>query len=165
MDNFSSIYKIFEDSFPANERRDFSGQKALLDNPYYQLKTHIQDGEIIAFMGVWTFDDFTFLEHFATTPKARGKGIGSKMFTDLLWESKLLILEVEPPENEIAQRRINFYSKNSMYLNYYEYNQPPLNFGDSFLPLKIMSSGKELTQNEFTRVRDTLYKYVYNTRL
>ena len=73
-------------------------------------------------------------------------------------------LEVEPPVTETAVRRITFYERNGMFFNDYDYVQPPLSQGQNSLPLKIMSSGKRISKEQFEDIKSTLYKKVYKVK-
>ena len=73
-----------------------------------------------------------------------------------------ICLEVEFPDNEISRRRIGFYERNGFVLNNYPYIQPPISEGRNPVPLKIMTTDKGITEEQFNKIRALLYKYVYN---
>ena len=75
--------------------------------------------------------------------------------------SDMVCLEVEPPENEISKRRIDFYKRNGLYLNTFPYLQPPISNGKNPVPLMIMSS-KKIDKEKFSFIKDKLYREVYN---
>lgn len=161
-DEFDDIYPIMEEAFPAIERRSYEGQKSLIDLPYYNIYTEEIDGEVIAFMSVWEFSEFAFIEHFASNHKARGKGIGKMCLEHMIQKlDKLIVLEVELPLTDIAKRRIHFYERLNFHLNTYEYLQPPLQEGFQAYPLYIMSYPDTLSHHTFKQVEKTLYAYVY----
>lgn len=121
---------------------------------------------VCAFLAYWKFEEFNFIEHFAVDSSLRGKGVGTKLFNHYFNDdSKMTILEVELPEDEISHRRIKYYERMDMKLNDYEYLQPPLQEGKPLLPLKVMSYGREITHGEFNRFRDTVYKNIYQYSL
>lgn len=72
-----------------------------------------------------------------------------------------IVLEVEPPDTDMAQRRISFYERLGFHLNPFEYMQPPLQKGQPELSLKIMSYPQTLTDAEFALYKETLYSKVY----
>ncbi|WP_347272263.1 hypothetical protein [Paenibacillus sp. N3/727] len=50
------------------------------------------------------------MEHIAVDSAIRGSGLGGKLMTQYIEESvKPILLEVEPPVMDLAQRRIGFY--------------------------------------------------------
>ncbi len=161
---FNKVYKIMEASFPPDEHRPFEEQKELLDNPCYSI--HVvkdsNEGEIQGFMAVWQFDGLGFIEHFAVDSKYRNTGLGSKMLKEINEHlTGRICLEVELPDNEISKRRIAFYQRNGLYYNDYPYIQPAISKGRNPIPLRIMTSGGEVTEAEYERIRDILYREVY----
>lgn len=162
--DFEEIFNIMQDSFPSDEYRYKDEQKALFDLDEYAVYVEKDGEKIIAFLAIWEFNDFIFLEHFAVQKQIRGKGIGSKMLNALSKiYSKPICLEVELPTTEQAQKRIEFYKRNGYFYNEYEYYQPPISLGKNPLPLRITSYKKQLSFEEFTLVKNTLYKRVYKT--
>ena len=159
---FDEVYDIMEKSFPFDEVRPREGQRKLLSNPVYRVYTFSEDDKILALAATWHFDDFLFLEHLATSPEARGRGIGSQMLSYLAENgTKTVCLEVEPPESEITRRRIAFYERNGFCLNRYPYAQPSIAPGRAPVPLMIMTYGDYVSEEEFIKTRDLLYKEVY----
>ncbi|NOU75591.1 GNAT family N-acetyltransferase [Paenibacillus sp. LMG 31458] len=160
---FDQIFAIMKASFPENERRTYAGAKELLSDPNYRLITEIEgSNNIIAFVAVWEFPLFRFVEHIAVDPVVRGSGLGGKLMTAYIGESlKPILLEVEPPATDLAQRRVNFYKRLGFHFNHFEYVQPPLQNGQLDLPLKIMSYPQSLTEAMFSLFKDILYTKVY----
>ena len=160
---FDEIFKIMEESFPTNEIRTYQEQKELLNKKNYKIITHYSGNQIVAFIAVWDLKDFKFIEHLATTVKSRGKGIGSELVSNfILSGNKPIILEVEPPKDEITKRRINFYERLEFKYNDYYYEQPKLREDTLPCELKIMSYPNKLLPNEFEKVTNELYSQVYN---
>lgn len=164
---FDQLYALMEESFPDSERRTYEGQKALLTDPHYRLVTKSDThNRIIAFIASWEFAAFRFVEHIAVDPVMRGSGTGGKLMASYLEESpKPVILEVELPDTELAQRRIGFYKRLGFHLNPFDYVQPPLQKGQAGLPLYIMSYPRPITAEEFSQYKDILYDTVYKVSL
>ncbi|WP_334073579.1 MULTISPECIES: GNAT family N-acetyltransferase [Paenibacillus] len=162
-DVFDQIFAIMEASFPESERRTYAGQQELLADPHYRLITETNDhNRVIAFMAIWEFPSFRFVEHIAVDSAIRGGGLGKKLMTAYIGESfKPILLEVEPPDTELAGRRIGFYERLGFHLNPFEYVQPPLQEGQPDLPLKIMSYPEPLAEAAFNLYKDVLYEKVY----
>ena len=160
--NFDSIYNILEKSFEPFLHRGYENQKILLENDRYNLITYSENNEILGFLTYWKIEEnILFVEHFAVDERARGKGIGSKIFNDFLKLEGHKILEVEPPHTEIDKKRIKFYESFDFIFDEREYYQPPYKKGDNKTRLNIMSS-KKLDENEFNTIIGKIYKYVYN---
>lgn len=163
--NFDKIFSLMQASFPEEEFRDYEGQKKLLDNPKYSIIARFSsDDELIGFISFWSLDGFNFIEHFAVNPSQRGQGTGSKMLKEFIKDSgKPIILEVEIPENEMAERRIGFYERNGFLLNTFDYYQKPLRPQFSEVKLYLMSYPKKLSNKEFEQVKNEIYNNVYKS--
>jgi len=164
--DFESIYRLMEASFPPTERRTKEGQRALFENePAYCVygTKNERTNDVEAFLAVWLLESILFVEHFAVAPALRGQGYGSRLLAELSsMTRKTLCLEVEPPETEMAVRRIGFYRRNGFYLNEYPYMQPSLAKGEPSIPLLVMTFGSAVSEQEFLQIRNSLYKNVYH---
>lgn len=160
-EEFDSIYEIMLEAFPIDERRSFDEEKQLLSNPAFEISVWHDDDKIKGFISVYHIDDFCFVEHFAVSPKYRNEGIGKSVLQQLLGIEKKVCLEVEPPVTENAKRRIDFYRRNGFYLNEYPYIQPPISKGTEPIPLLIMTTGGMVDEEEFSRIKQSLYVNVY----
>ncbi len=164
--DFDKVYHILQESFPRDEIRTYELQKALLSNPIYKIYVvHTEDcQDIKALIAVYELDEFLFVEHFAVNAKYRNQGLGAMVLQELIkCSDKMLCLEVELPTTDLAKRRIEFYKRNGLYFNDYSYEQPPLAPNQRAVELRIMSSGKRLSEQEFEKVKELLYTEVYRT--
>ena len=74
-----------EEAFPKEEIRTYEGQLNLLENPYYWLKRKMdEEGNLTAFLAVWEFEEFSFVEHLAVSREFRGNGIGGLMMREYI---------------------------------------------------------------------------------
>ncbi len=168
LDEFDQVFSIMERSFPTDEYRTYEEQKQLLREPPYRI--YVADHpsnhkQIAAFLAVWQFDEFVFVEHFAADPSVRGQGLGSDMLREAVRIfSKQICLEVELPETELAKRRIAFYERNGFCYNAYPYMQPSISKGKQPLPLRIMTLGEIISKDRFEAIQRQLYKSVYKRR-
>ena len=158
---FEDVYNIMDEAFPIDEHRKKENQKKLLKNKSYKIHGLYDDKKIIAFVASWELEKFIFIEHFAVHKDYRNKKIGENLLKTFLGlKNKNIILEVEPPLNDLKIRRINFYKRCGFCLNNYEYMQPSYEKKQKQIPLKIMSYPKKIYKNEFI---EELYKKVYNS--
>lgn len=166
LSDFDQMYHLMESSFPRNERRPYAAQKALFDEPAYRVYAHYDDAHnLLAFLAVWDFDRFAFVEHFAVKEERRNSGLGCRLLQELKsLLHKPLCLEAELPDNELAQRRIGFYQRNGFCENPYPYIQPALAADQSPIPLCIMTSPAPISQQDFINLQDTLYQKVYKVK-
>ena len=164
-EKFSKIYKLMTEAFPPSEIRNEEGQRNLLGRSAYQLYTVKQDNEIYGLLGVWEFDTFIFIEHFAVDASLRGNGIGGMLLNDFLNHmEKTVFLEVEEPGTDLARRRIGFYERAGFCLNDFDYIQPDLQQGQSSLPLKNMTYPMKLSKEDFERMKQQIFETVYQIK-
>lgn len=162
--DFDQVFSLMERSFPEDERRDYNGQRELFSEPAYNLyaKRSPEDDGLQAFLALWELGDMAYIEHFAVDPQCRNGGLGGKILQKVIEESQTrIVLEVEPPETEMAARRIGFYERNGFTYNDYLYMQPPIAEGRNAIPLRLMTTGGALDEAEFSGIRDLLYEKVY----
>nr|WP_225986612.1 GNAT family N-acetyltransferase [Rufibacter sp. LB8] len=159
---FLWAWQLYEEAFPAEERRSLNQQEALLATDDYQfLAVHTEIG-LAGLVGIWHLEEFTFLEHVAVSPSQRGAGIGQNLLALLKIQFPgKWVLEVEPPLNVLSQRRIAFYQRAGFVLNDFPYQQPPYSPEKSWVPLQLMSFPGALTSNECQQVVTALYHEVY----
>lgn len=108
---FEKMWHTYEVSFPYYEKRLKSDQiKALKDNRYMIYAISDQE-KYIGFISIWVFHNYCFIEHFAIEPSERGKSYGKEIIRKLqqLYTEKVIILEIDPPNDDISMRRLAFY--------------------------------------------------------
>ena len=163
INHFDEVFSIMSQSFPLDEYRTYDEQKTLMKNPIYSIYGYFDENELKGFAAIYNFNEFIFIEHLAVSIKYRNQGIGEFILNQLHQQySQMICLEVEPPLNELSKRRIDFYKRNQFYLNEYEYIQPSISKGKKPIPLYIMTSFSKIDENTFNKIRNVLYKQVYN---
>ena len=161
--DFDSFFELMSEAFPSVEMRSYEDAKSFLNEDLYNIIVDKDENDsITAFIASWEFTDFNFIEHFAVSSKMRGNGVGTSMLMDYMNKAnKPIFLEVEPPENYISIRRIEFYKRLGFHLNSFEYFQPPMQKQHDFLPLKVMSYPESINQEEFINFKNMVYREVY----
>ena len=156
--------KILVQSFPKNEYRELPQQKENVNsNALFSCNIIIANESPIGIINYWTFNDFCYIEHFAIDSAKRNQGYGKKVLDKFKEKiGKPFVLEVEIPDNEIAIRRVHFYERAGLKLYHKPYLQPPFRKGDDFIPMYIMVYGKELTDEDFSLMKQIIYKEVYD---
>ena len=158
----SFIKPLYEHSFPLHERREWEQLLQSLREPSVELLVIQQHEELIGFAILWKLDGWHYLEHFAIDPKQRSKKYGSKVM-ELLKKHcvKGLILEVEPPIEEMAKRRIGFYERLGFIICPFEYQQPPYRKGEDWHPMLLMSVPEITSESAFEHIATTIHTEVY----
>lgn len=157
----SHVAKLYEQSFPPEERRLLPAQQLLLDRGALQLSTIEKDRIFAGFIFYWQLTDFIFVEHFAVDPGSRGSGIGGSVMQLLEKEFPQLVLEVEPPDTPDAVRRIRFYEKLGFTAYPYTYLQPPYLAGGEPLSMWLMQKGMSPEEHTFSKIKTEIYREVY----
>lgn len=163
----TELYSFMEclmiSSFPEDEYRDLNDLKEYTDSLPCFYNNIIFDSETpIGLITYWQFDSFYYAEHLAIDPSLRNGGYGRKLLELLKSELKLpIVLEVELPEEEMAQRRINFYKREGFALWEKTYFQPPYKDIYKPLPMYLMVSGSLDAEKDFDRIKENIYEKVY----
>lgn len=162
------IWTLYRDSFPQYERRSRQAHHAALNDTVFRSEIAVNDkGELLGLLFYWIDGNMLFIEHIAVNPAMRGQNIGSEIIEGLVsaHAEKSIILEIDPPQDEISIRRQAFYERLGFVVNDYEYIHPSYAKGDKAHPhpLVIMSYGRKISEKEFDDFKeflfDTLLKY------
>lgn len=166
-EEFKRVWKIYEEAFPGDERRDLKTQEKVMGKKGYNFYAVIENKEIIGLFAEWDLGDFIFGEHAAIRKDLRNNGLGTKLFKDYLKKcgTKILVGEVEgSQEGEMAKRRIEFYKRLGILLNDYKYVQPPYGKDKNPIYLFLITYPREITKEEFSSIRDRIHKTVYGLK-
>lgn len=155
------LEKLYEQSFPVEERRPWTliANPAKKDCP--QLFAILADGHIAGMLTLWTFDHFAYIEHLAINPDLRGKGVGTEAIRQLIEKvgMKPIVVEIEPPTETKpdTQRRLDFYTKLGFQTITANYIQPPYAADLPSIAMHLLSTAI-LPAGSTTA---TIYKEVY----
>ena len=89
---------------------------------------------------------FPFHEHFCILPDLRNKKYGQRALELLKEWGKSIILEIDPPVDEISLRRKSFYERAGYRENPFSHVHPPYHAGYSGHPLTVMSCPEPLSE-------------------
>ena len=151
-------------SSPPEEYRALDQLRLYTDTqPAFHNNVILDDETPIGLFTYWDFGAFCYGEHFAIDPARRNGGYGKRALEELcrIVHPRPIVLEVEMPVEEMAQRRINFYRRQGFKLWDNPYRQPPYKPGDGYLPMQIMAYGDIDPEQSFEKVRDCIYRHVY----
>lgn len=163
VDKFDRLYHILEYSFPETERGNYRFHYNEFSRKSFRSMCFEPDGMPAAFLNYYELQDISavFVEHFASEAELRGKGIGSALMNELKARySSMIVLEVEPPENELSERRVRFYQRLGFTLNAGDYFQPSYYGNPEPLPLMLMST-VPLSGRDFSRTAESIHREVY----
>ncbi len=149
-------WEIYEQSFPLAERRPLAEHLRALHDPAFHYHLLTDRERLVGLLSWWEWESadgtaFRFGEHFAIAPDRRSGGYGSLALEFLKGDDRrIVLLEIDPPVDEISQRRERFYQRNGLVTNP-EYDHVHPSFRSETLPhrLLIMSYPRALTPAEF----------------
>ena len=82
---FRDFYDIMVSSFPKEERRTREEFLKLTEKcEKYKIYALLDSEKLVAFLTVWEFKTFAFIDHFAVSPSLRNKGIGADFLSKVL---------------------------------------------------------------------------------
>jgi len=147
---------LYQSAFPAIERRDAAEHLRVMKKEDYHFDLIMQNEQFCGVMLYWETADFIFLEHFATLPELRGQGIGSAALSLLKAKGKPVILEIEPPADELTRRRLGFYQRNGFKVTPHRHIQAKYRPDDADLVLTVLSYPHGINEEEYRR----FYRYM-----
>lgn len=161
---YAQFEQLMESAFPVEERRSHENQRMVTDtNANFHPCALLQNKEFVGLITYWQGPGFVYVEHFATLPSLRGGGLGREALALLFSRVGCpVVLEVEPPLDDLKQRRIRFYERNGFQLwQNSSYLQPPYQKGLSPVRLLLMAYGALDEEADFACLRSWIHKEVY----
>ena len=149
-------------SFPIEEQRPLpSIERLLADEPRFKALAILSRDTFIGLLTYWEFPAFVYIEHFAISPELRSLGHGAQALAHFVRSHTLpIVLEAEPPTEAMAQRRVQFYTRNGFVLYAYDYYQPPYAPDRAGIPLRLMGTIPD-DPTFSAHVAHTLHREVY----
>lgn len=164
-ETLESLRSLYEESFPVEERREWSSvvERVEREPRYHFFFLQHQELGVVGFITLWRMSQCYYGEHFAIDPRYRNHHFGTHTLRAL--ESRMgstpLIIEVEPSTlSAMAERRIEFYHRNSFSIVKKDYLQPPYHEGDGYTPLYLMARG-DLSSLGIEGACREIYRRVY----
>lgn len=157
---YEKAIQLYNSSFPFHEQREnLSRQKILKDNAYnFDL---IYDKDL--FVGIvlfWETQDFIYIEHFCVCSEHRNKDYGKKILNLLCQRGKTIILEIDPPCDEISIRRKKFYERSGFVENYYKHVHPAYHKAYKGHNLVIMSYPTKINEKQYDCFNEYLSNHI-----
>ena len=144
---YQKAMKLYSISFPAHEQREIRSQNQILTQDAYHFDIVCDRGEFIGEILYWEVAGFFYIEHFCVLPAMRNKHYGQKILN--AYQQTPLILEIDPPVDEISIRRKGFYERCGFVENPYRHIHPPYHADHRGHELVIMSLPRMLEADEY----------------
>ena len=158
--HFDAAFQLYTQAFPREERRDLEEQRRILSFADYHFQLLLEGDTLLGIVLYWEVGELIFLEHLATMPQRRNQGLGSAALSLLKQQGKTILLEMEPPADNLTRRRYGFYQCNGFQMNHYHHIQAKYRQGDPDVVLKILSFPQPLTEGEYHDFYDYLLRYI-----
>ncbi|MDO5518677.1 MAG: GNAT family N-acetyltransferase [Clostridium sp.] len=148
---FKKMMAIYEISFPIFEQRTLNNQIEVLQEQDYYCTAVCEEAKLVGIIWYWNLDEMKYIEHLAISPDLRGKGYGSKILKSFCEDNEKVMLEIDPPNDDISIRRLKFYSNLGFKLQDFQHTHPPYRKGYKGHSLKIMSLKTQLAEEEYEK--------------
>ena len=160
---YQKAMELYRISFPAHEQREACSQEQILTQDAYHFDIICDGGAFIGEILYWEVAGFFYIEHFCVLPAMRNKHYGQKILN--AYQATPLILEIDPPADEISIRRKGFYERCGFVENPYRHIHPPYHAENHGHELVVMSSPRMLEADEYAcfncYLQDTVMRDVY----
>lgn len=161
--------ELYEAAFPEYERRPTEAWSQMIGthSVFKALAICSNEGAFCGFITLWTFEEFVYVEHFALLPSVRSAGLGGQVLERIkvLHAPLPLVLEVEPPNTDMAIRRIGFYQRHGLQLIPLPYSQPGYRIGAPWVALPVMATQAEWVQAHFEEIKKKIHREVYGVNV
>lgn len=115
-------YEKLNNYFPEQEMKKKEHLKDLIEDKDVYHKEETDDYLVL----YAEFHDFIFIDYLLVTSNSRSRGLGSRILERFKQKNKMILLEVEPPDDEDVDkdRRLAFYQRNGFRVaNHIEYTR------------------------------------------
>ena len=115
-EKFPEATALYAASFPLHERREDESQRAVLDDEEYHFNLLFEGETFLGLLLCWETERFIYVEHFCILPEMRGKDYGGRALALLSKMGRSVILEIDPPEDDISIRVCTDHIKSAMFM-------------------------------------------------
>lgn len=155
---YHEALKLYQISFPYHEQREKHSQDEIIKDKEYHFSLIYDEEVFVGLILYWEHEQFVYIEHFCILPEMRNKQYGQKTLALLAKKGKTLILEIDPPKDDISKRRKGFYERCGFTENSFAHIHPPYHKENEGHHLVIMTCPKQVSEDMF----DTFSDYLKN---
>lgn len=157
---WDKVMDIYRNSFPIFEQRDIKNQISVLEDVNYNCIAVCDRDLLVGLLFYWEFDKYIYIEHLGILGELRGKNYGSKILRKFCKGDRNIILEIDPPIDDLSIKRLKFYNKLGFLLQDFEHIHPPYRRGYEGHNLKIMSYNRGLSTEEYEQFNFDLKEHI-----
>ncbi|MBS4061986.1 MAG: GNAT family N-acetyltransferase [Bacteroidetes bacterium] len=161
--DFEAISALYISAFPEDERRSVDVLKKMINQqPEMVFYTIILNDLFAGFLILWQFEKFFYIEHLAINDKQRSFGLGKKVIESIKQIFPgIILLEVEPPLDELSVRRVRFYERSGYKTVLKKYMQPPYDKNKKPIPMWVLSNDEQISDSDLKEYLTTIRLKVY----
>lgn len=149
-ERWEKVWNLYEESFPIAERRKLEDHKRAFENPQFHPLSVWESGQLLGIVFYWEWDKYRYIEYLAVTPTLRGQGYGFQIVKHIKDSEYTSILEIDPLENELSVRRLQFYERAGFTLTPYRFMHLPYRLDGVSIELLILSYPAMITKEQHT---------------
>lgn len=155
--NFDKAWELYESSFPIYERRTLKSHIEALKNENFHCTYAIDGGAFIGILFYWKLGKYIYVEHLAINSELRNHGFGTKLLEAFTSNHDNVILEIDPPVDEVSIKRHHFYKNIGFESHDFHHVQLPYRKGYEGYVLKILSHSANLTEDSYNEFYKLLF--------
>lgn len=160
---WAAAEELYRNSFPGKEQRSAEDHLRALGDPLFSADGIWRGDQFIGILYHWRHANWHYVEHLAISPALRGQNMGSVALRAFCEKAGQVILEIDPPVDDISVRRLHFYQRLGFVENPHTYIHPSFREPFQEHKLVLMSYPAALTDpqaQEFADfIRDTVLAY------
>ncbi|EGT3615749.1 GNAT family N-acetyltransferase [Clostridium perfringens] len=157
---FNKAMEIYKVSFPIFEQRTMKDQIEALQDKDYHFDVIYDEDKMVGILLYWDMNEYKYIEHFAIDSSLRGKNYGSRVLKEFCKHNKNVILEIDPPIDEVSIKRLNFYLKLGFKLQDFNHVHPSYRKECKSHSLKIMTFNEDISKEDYDTFNKLLKKNV-----
>lgn len=147
-ERWEKVWNLYTESFPITERRKLGDHKRAFKDPRFHPLSVWEDGLLLGIVFYWEWDNYRYIEYLAVSPDLRGHGYGFQIIKHIRDSQHTIILEIDPLENELSVRRLQFYERAGFTLTPYRFKHLPYRLDGIAIELLILSYPVMIKKNQ-----------------
>lgn len=150
---WAEALEIYRTSFPEMEQRSEEQHLRTLRDPAFVADGIWLGDRLAGILYHWRCNGSCYVEHLAVSPAVRGQQIGSRALAQFCRDRRV-VLEIDPPVDDVSIRRQHFYERLGFVANPHEYIHPSFRPPFQHHRLVLMSYPTPLADDEAHRFAD-----------
>lgn len=159
---YRRAWELYRASFPPHEQREKLSQEKIIKDREYHFCLISEEEVFVGLVLYWETDRTIYIEHFCILPEMRNRRYGQKVLSLLQQKHKTLLLEIDPPIENLSKRRKVFYERCGFVENPYHHIHPPYHRENKAHSLIIMTYPHQITREHYNAFLEYLHDRVMN---